>query len=225
MFQTFCRCALAAHCQHLQHAFLCAVVAVLGTAFALGNPDVLFLLVDGVVHVAAHQLAAFHQFSRAEPAAHGECLVQLHQLLYPRINEQIVADGNLAGSGEFGIGEKEVQDGAVQHNVAVVADKGEALVARRNAGVVKGHLVGAFVRHILYHGLHEAHLEVECAVHADEGCADDEVAHSLRKPGHQPFQYAAELAVVEQLFHHLLYLVIVIGTYLVKFRIHVSLIL
>lgn len=40
--------AFAANGQHLEHTVLCAVVRILGAAFALGNPDGLLLLANGV---------------------------------------------------------------------------------------------------------------------------------------------------------------------------------
>ena len=43
---------LAANGKHLQHTFLRAVVGILGTPFALGNPDGLPFRGDGVVHIA-----------------------------------------------------------------------------------------------------------------------------------------------------------------------------
>ena len=119
--------AFASHRKHLEERLLRLVATVLGSAFALGNPDVLVLLVDGIVHVAAHGLTALQELPWAEAPFDCEGFVELDERLYPGIDEEVVADGNLAGRGEAVLVKHKVEDSAVEHDVAMVADEGVAL--------------------------------------------------------------------------------------------------
>ena len=94
------RRALAAHRHHLQEGFLRAVVGVLGTPLALGNPDVLALLGNGVVHILAQLLAARQFLTYGSGTLHDERLVDAHQRADPGTYEQVVAYGYLNRCGE-----------------------------------------------------------------------------------------------------------------------------
>ena len=87
--------AAAAYSHHLQHTLLCAVVAILRTSLALGNPYGLLLLTDGVVHVARHAGRGFEHLAHGESALNDEGFVDANQFLNPGIDEQIVTNGNL----------------------------------------------------------------------------------------------------------------------------------
>ena len=120
--------SLAAHGHHLQDGGLRAVVTVLGAALALRYPDVFLFLTDGKVHVVGHALAGPEHLAGVQRALHDKRLVHPHQVFHPRQREQVVADGYLAGGGETAVDEQAVEQGRVEHNVAVIAHKGVAAV-------------------------------------------------------------------------------------------------
>ena len=118
------RSAVAAHGKHFQQGVLRAVVGVLGAALALRNPDVLFLFIDGKVHVAAQPGAAFEHLAHAHRALHDERLVDAHELLDPGIDEQVVADGDFHRRGETVLQQEQAEESRVEHDVTVVRDEG-----------------------------------------------------------------------------------------------------
>ena len=76
--------ALAANGHHLQHGLLGAVVRIFRTPFALCNPHVLVLLVDGVVHILRQKLAGGQHLPNRQVAFYDKRLVHAHQILHPR---------------------------------------------------------------------------------------------------------------------------------------------
>ena len=77
----------SAHSQHLEHGVLGTVVAVLGTSLTLGNPNILTLLGNSIVDVAAHELTGTHHFMGRQATTNGKGLVHPDQTLNPRINQ------------------------------------------------------------------------------------------------------------------------------------------
>ena len=75
VFESLYDGAISAHRHHLQHRLLRAVVGVLGSSLALRNPYVVVLVVDDMVHIAAHLLAALQQRARTHASLHGKSLV------------------------------------------------------------------------------------------------------------------------------------------------------
>ena len=208
--------ALTAQIEHAQERILRLVGRVLRTAFSLRNPNVLMLLANGVVHVAAHESAALQAVFAREGAAHDEGLVHLHQRLDPRIDEQVVANGNLAGGAETGQMQLEVENGRIEHDVAVVGDEGVGALLVEIAEI-GGDALGAFVQDVLHDGLHETQLEVERRLHPDEEHAQQRVPHGTGQPRHQPAAHTVEVAVGQERRERSLHLAGVVGPDDVKF--------
>ena len=202
--------------QHLQQRSLRLVARVLGTSLALGDPDILVLLVDGIMHVAAHGLRGLQHLTHRQRALHDECLVQAHQRANPGVDEQVVTDGYLTGRREAVVVEHHVQDGAVEHDVTVVTDEGVTLRPWGDAVMCKGIARGATAQDMLHDGFHEAQLEAQCGVYAHGSQTQDAPTHSQRQKGHHPFQDMRELPVVEQAVDGSPYLVVVVRANSVK---------
>ena len=201
---------------------MCLVARVLSTPFALGYPDVLALFLDDVVHVAAHKQAALVEFVPGDVAPDNEGLVQPYQGAYPRINEEIVPDGYLAGGRELGVVEHHIEDGRVEHYVAVVREKGVAWLAGLDGLMVERVVRRAIPKDVVYHRLHEPQLELEGGVDAPRGQLQHAPAHAQRKYGGDASEYARELAVVEQALDGRPDLLVVVRPNGIKFIIHNS---
>ena len=208
--------APAAQVEHAQERILRLVGRVLRAAFALRNPDVLVLFANGVVHIAAHEAAALQTVFARQGAAHDEGLVHLHQRLDPGIDEQVVADGDLAGGTEARKMQLKIEDGRIEHDVAVVGDEGVGALLVETAEIGADAL-GAFVQHVLHHGLHEAQLEVERRLHPDEERAQKRIPHGTGQPGHQPAAHAVEVAVAQERRKRPFHLAGVVGPDDIKF--------
>ena len=190
------------HRQHLQHRVLCAVVAVLGTSLTLGYPDVFLLLGDSIVDIAAHQLAGAHHLVSRQATTHGKRLVHTHQTLDPRIDEQVVANADLYRGGIAGLDQQHIEEGRVEHNVAMIADEGIALVEWRimittKRGIIEAGAVSMLVDDMPHDGFHEALLEIQRRLDPNEEQLQQPVAQSFGQPRHKAFQHDRELAVVQ----------------------------
>ena len=161
-------CAFATHGQHLEDGVLCAVVGVLGASLALRNPDVVFFVVDGMVDVTAHELAALEQFAWAEAASYDEGFVHADERPDPGVDEQVVADGYLDGFLEIVFDEGHVEQGTVEDDVAVVAHVGVACLTLLDGIVTKGEVGGCLLHDLLDDTFHDAYLELRRGVDAEE---------------------------------------------------------
>ena len=156
------KATLAAHRQHFQHRVLRMVTRVLGTSLALCYPDVLALLGHGIVYIAAHQLTGAHHLVGRQSAAHREGLVHPHQSLDPGIDQEVVADAYLHRGGIAVAHQHHVEEGRVEHDVAVVREEGVPVrLVRRQCLVVKRAAVGMLADDVLHDGFHEPLLEVQ----------------------------------------------------------------
>ena len=100
--------SLAANGHHLQNGLLGSVVRVFRPPFALCNPYVFVLLVDGVVHILRQKLARRQHLADRQVAFYDERLVYAHQILHPRQGKQVVANGYFA-CGRKAIVDKELR--------------------------------------------------------------------------------------------------------------------
>ena len=213
---------VAAHSQHLQHRLLCTVIRVLGTSLTLGNPDILLLLADGIVNIAAHKQAGTQHLVGRQSTAHGESLVHTDQSFNPRIDEQVVADAYFHSGWIAAVDKHHVEKGRVEHNVAVVADEGVAGFMSpmspicHKCLIVERTAVGMLADDVLYDGLHEPLLEVERSLHPRKGKPQQAIAQPLRQPRCQTLHYHIELTVVQQFVKRLLHLSRLVGSYLVE---------
>ena len=212
--------AFSSHRKHLEQRLLRLVATVLGSSFALCNPDVFVLLRNGVMHVAAHSLTALQEFPRTEPPFDRKGFIELDERLNPRIDEEVVADGYLTSRRELVLVEHEVEDGAVEHNVAMIADEGVTLGARRDAAVGEATATAAFAKDMLQHGLDEPQLELKRCIDADKSQAEKAVSHPARHPGNKAFQHPGELPVGKKTLDGLLYLAFRKGADLIEFIDH-----
>ncbi len=78
------------------------------------------------MHVTAHVTTGFQQLAFADRTAHYEGFVHAHEPFDPRIDEQIVADGNLYRIRKPGLDEPHVEEGGIEDYVAVIGNKGVA---------------------------------------------------------------------------------------------------
>jgi len=212
--------AFARHREHLQQGLLCLVATVLGSALALRYPNVLVLLLNGIVHVAAHLLTAFEEFSRAQSPFDRKGFIELDERLNPRIDEKIIANRNLASRREFVLVQHQVEDSAVEHDVAMVADERVTLRPWLNACVSKGVATAALAEDALQDGLDEPQLKLQRTVHANEGQAYQAVSHPAWHPRHKALQHPRELPVGKETLDGLLHLTLCKGADIVKFIMH-----
>ena len=223
----------SSHREHLQHRFLRAVVRILGTAFALRNPDVLMFLCDSIMNITAHKLTGAQHFLGRESSSDGEGFIHAHQPLDPRINKQIVADANLHSSLMPCLHQFHVKQGRVEHDVTMIRKEGVSgmnVTERWKLGampfasvsqctVIEGTAIGVLTYDVFDDRLHEAHLEVERCLHAYEGHSHQPVPNVSRQPGSESLQHHIELSVVQHVLESLLHLLRLIRANLVKLRI------
>ena len=112
------------HGQHLQHGILSTIVRVLGPSLTLGNPYILLLLRNSEMDVPAHQLRCSQGLTKRQSATNGKGLVHTDESLDPRIDEQVVTDTNLYGSGITILDKLHVEKSRIKNNVTMVADEG-----------------------------------------------------------------------------------------------------
>lgn len=161
LFEALNQTAFTAHSEHFEQGFLRAVVRVFGASFALCNPNVLVLFIDGKVHVAAHEFRALQHLADAGVAAHDKRFVELHHCLNPRTDEEVVADGDFNGGWETVVNEHHVEQGGVEHDVAVIGYEGiVGRFARKRVGVEVA-AVAFLCQDFLHNGVDEFLLKVE----------------------------------------------------------------
>ena len=208
---------MATHGEHLQYSILSMVARVLRPTLTLGDPDILFLLVDGVVDITAHELRGSKRLAERKTATHDKGFVHAYQSFDPRIDEQVVADSDLDGGGIALIHEHDIEESGVEHNVTVVADERKALtLIRRQARIIERAAVGVLADDMLHDGFHEPLLEVERGPHPHEETSEQTVTHRLGQPGRETFHHDIELSVVKQVVERQLHLFRLIRPYLVE---------
>ena len=111
---------------HFDEAFLGEVVAILGATFALGNPHRFAAAVDGIVDIGREMAGGFEGVDQAHVALDYETAVKLHQVGYPIVYQQVIADSHLRQR-HLAADEAEVEERGIQHDIAVVGNKGVAL--------------------------------------------------------------------------------------------------
>ena len=158
----------SSHRKHLEQRLLRLVATVLGSAFALSNPDVFVLLLDGIMHIATHRLTAFEQFSRTEAPLNREGFIEFDERLNPRIDEEIVAYRYLASRWEFVFMKHQVEDGTIEDDISMIADESVTFRTRLYPTISEGATRAAFAKDVLHDGLHEAELELQRRVHSNE---------------------------------------------------------
>lgn len=107
--------------EHFDDAFLCKVVGVFGSTFALRYPDRAVFVGDDKAYIFRKLLRGFESFDKAKVALDDETFVELYERFNPRINEEVVAEGDLARAISV-VDEADVEEGGVEHNVAMVGN-------------------------------------------------------------------------------------------------------
>ena len=120
-------------------------------------------LLHGKVHVTRQLHGGGQRLDAAQVALDDETLVHPHQLGNPVIDEQVVADGNLTCVASA-LDEQIAQLGRVQHDVAVVGDKGVRHFLVQVLGAACGQRRGGFGHQTFNKGLHHLHLELVLAL-------------------------------------------------------------
>ena len=189
---------LSCHRKHLEQRLLCLVATVLGSALTLRYPDVLVLLLNGVMHVAAHSLAALEQFPWAETSLNCEGFVELDKCLNPRIDEEVVAYCYLTGRREMVLMQHQVEDSTVEDNISMIADECVTFRSWLDTCVSKGVTSTAFAQDALQHGLDVTKLELQWRVDADKSQAYQTISHPAWHPRHKALQHPRELPVSKQ---------------------------
>ena len=143
-----------------------------------------------------------------QAAAHGERLVHTDEPLDPGIDQQVVANAYLNRRLIAGINQQYVQESRVEHYVAVVGDKGEALVALpfRQQVMAEGASIRMLADDVVHDGLHKPLLEVQRRLHALKCQAQCAIAQQLGQPRSEALHHHVKLAVANQLLERLLHL-------------------
>ena len=153
--------------QHLDQALLGAVVAVLATALALGNPQRGTLLLYGKMHISRQLHGSGQRLDAAQVALHDKALVQTHQLGDPVINEQVVANGDFARVAAA-FQQQVAQLGRVEHDVAMVGDKGVGNLLVQIFLAAGGQRCARLGHQTLDEGFHHLDLELVLGVDAEQ---------------------------------------------------------
>ena len=105
------------------------VVAVLGAAVALGNPDGLVVFEERLLDVGGERVGVLQLLAHGARPLHLDHLVQLRDFVQQRGGVEVVAHRDTGGSAVFHE-EVVLQQRGVERDVAVVADEhvGHALV-------------------------------------------------------------------------------------------------
>ncbi|MDR6357233.1 hypothetical protein Q3H58_003904 [Pseudomonas psychrotolerans] len=126
------------------------VVAVLGPALGLGDPDGLAILADRMIDVGGQVLVGRQLLApTADGAVHDEALVQPHQVADEGLLQQVVADGD-PWRWQTGVVDGIVDESRVHHDVAVV---GQEQIGTATAQAVDAR-VGHAVRGLLDGAIH-----------------------------------------------------------------------
>ena len=209
------RTTLSAECHHAQHGGLGVVAGVFGAAFALGDPNVVVFAGNYPMHVATHVATGFQQLAFADRAAHYEGFVHAHEPFDPRVDEQIVTNGNLYRIREPGLDEPHVEEGRIEDDVAVIGNKGVAGRVRRDGTVVESELTRGVCNEDLHHAVHVALLKTQSTVHSQARQAQ-KTADDGRGEGHKTAKYAHEKAITKQDFELFAHFMVGIGANVVK---------
>ena len=124
IFQSVDGVTLSANSHHFQNRLLRAVVRVFGATFALCNPDIFVLFVDGIVHIFRKQFAGSQHLSDRQITFNNKRFIHSYKVFHPRKRQQIVADGYFASCIKTIINEKFGQKSRVENDVAMIAQKG-----------------------------------------------------------------------------------------------------
>ena len=209
------RTTLSAECHHAQHGGLGVVAGVFGAAFTLGDPNVVVFAGNHPMHVTTHVATGFQQLAFADRTAHNEGFVHAHEPFDPRIDEQIVADGNLYRIWKPGLDEPHVEEGGIKDYVAVIGNKGVAGRVRGDGTVVESELTRGVCNEDLHHAVHVALLKTQSAVHSQARQAQ-KTADDGRGEGHKTAKYAHEKAITKQDFELFAHFMVGIGANVVK---------
>ena len=204
--------SFAAHGKHLQYAVLRAVVGVFGTSLPLGDPDGLLLFVDDVVHVFRQAYAGFEHLAHVEAPLHDECLVDADDVLDPRVDEQVVAYGDLHGVHAFP-DEEYGEEAGVEHDVAVVGDVCVAALAVEVGRQPHGELFAVFPFDFGQYLVAEAFLEF-----VYRAAAAHPFGYLVERHGEDAFHGSAEIFVGYEPLVGFGEFFIAEGAYLVEFR-------
>ena len=136
LHQTVDQVAFTTHRQHLQHAVLSTVVRVFGTSFALGNPDGLVLLINGIMHITGHPCRRFQHLPHGQRPLYNKRLVDTNQLLDPRINQQIVANRYLNRIHPL-IDQQDRKEARIQYNIPMIGDICISLTLIRHSRMIQ----------------------------------------------------------------------------------------
>ena len=113
--------SFSTHSQHFEYTVLRTVIGVLGTPFALRDPDRLFFLTDGVVHITRHASRRLKHLSHSQCTLNDERLVDTHEFLNPRIDKQIISDSYLHRIHSL-IYQQNRQKTGVKNNIAMIGN-------------------------------------------------------------------------------------------------------
>ena len=191
------------------------VAGIFGAAFALGDPNVVVFAGNDPMHVATHVTTGFQQLAFAYRSAHNEGFVHAHEPFDPRIDEQVVTDGNLHRIGKPGLDESHIEEGGIEDNVAVVGNKGVACGVSGDGTVVESELTRGARDENCHHTVHITLLETKGTVHTKARQAQ-KTADDGRGEGHKTAKYAHEEAITKQDFELLAHFMVGIGANVVK---------
>ena len=149
-----------AHAEHLDDALIRLVIAVLRPAVALGYPDGFALFLDDVADIAGEVEGALVEvLDAASWALYTEHPVGLADIDHQRIHHQIGTKGDLSGF-QACIDQGILQQGGVEHDVTVIADKQIGRAFLQLLGTVERERRDAVMNDLLIHLVHDAILEL-----------------------------------------------------------------
>lgn len=145
-----------------------------------------------------------------------ERLVDAHQFLNPRIDEQVVANGYLHRVAAF-VHQQDGEEARVEYDVAMVGDIGISFRLVGQFAPVERHSASCLFYKLLQNAVAKRFLECKFGF-----AGAHLLGNSLeRDTGHHSSHYLPESRVGYQFFKNLRQLLVMIGANLIKFRIHI----
>ena len=151
--------ARACHREHLQQTLVSAVVAVLGTTVALGNPHRTVLLEKHVVYIVRKEHRVIVELASRTVADNSEHLVQAEQVDDEVVLHQVVAETYLR-SFETVAYQCHIQQTGIQCDVAMVRHKEICLAAVQVFQSTISERFGAALHNLVYQRTHHHILQL-----------------------------------------------------------------
>ena len=167
------------------------------------------------MHVLAHVDGRLQHLLGRQTTIHHKRLVHLHQGLDPRIDEQVVANGNLHCCGETILQQEGVEKCRIEHNVTMVGHEGVVSIPVKCLRKEETIACSRLVQHIIHQGLHKSYLEVERCLDALKHQSQNPVPQTLGQ-GNQTLKNLVELAICQHALEGWLHLTFGIRTNIIK---------